>query len=148
MAETIEKDVQVWKLHPDNVPANWPYMRPFLLDALEKQGTIHRHPLDFVLRDLMTGETVGWIITNYDKPVCAMVTKVEEYPLGKSVFIFLLGGEDWLQWGDELDESLMRYANEAGAKWVDTKCRKAIGKILGTGYGYQYKYETFVKELS
>lgn len=147
MGETVEKDVQVWKLHPDIVPANWPYMRPFLQDALQKQGTDKRCPLDFVLLELMTGATIGWVITNFDKPVCAMITKIEHYPLGDSVFIFLLGGDDWIKWGDELDTALMRYANDVGAKWVDTKCRKAIGKILGTGYGYQYKYETFVKEL-
>ena len=145
---TTEKDIMVYRMHPENIPANWPYMRGFLRDALEKQGTIHRQPLDFILLGLMTGETVGWIITNNDKPVCAMVTKIDHYPMGTAVFVFLLGGEDWALWGDELDEALMKYAKEVDAKWVDTKCRKAIGKILSTGYGYEYKFETFVKELT
>lgn len=138
--------ITIYQLQPDQIAANWPYMRGFLQSALEKQGTDQRYPLDYVLRELMTGASQSWMIVVDDKPVCAMVTELHHYPLGTAVDIFLLGGEDWTVWGDDLDTALMTYANQVGAKWVDTRCRKGIGKIL-SDYGYSYKYDFLSKEL-
>lgn len=142
MDETI-----IYKIAKENVAENWPFMRDFLDAALKKYGMDARFPLDFVLRDLTTGESQGWLIVKDGKPVSAAVTETQDYPLGKAVNIFLMGGEGMSEWGDLLHEAIVRYAQEIKAAWIDTGSRRGIGKMFYDRLGYVRKYETYTFEV-
>lgn len=107
-----------------------------------------KYPLDYVLRDLVAGTAQGWLIVQNDKPVSATVTEIQEYPLGKAVNIFLMGGDSMQDWGDELHEAIVKYAREIGAKWIETGSRRGIGKLFYDRLGYTRRYESYTYEVS
>lgn len=125
----------------------WPSMRDYLDAALKKFDTDKKYPLDYVLRDLIAGTAQGWLIVQNDKPVSATVTEIQEYPLGKAVNIFLMGGDSMQDWGDELHEAIVKYAREIGAKWIETGSRRGIGKLFYDRLGYTRRYESYTYEV-
>lgn len=99
--------------------------------------------MDFVLRDLIDGNSQLWTIVSDDRVVSAVVTEVEHYPLGDALIIFLMGGESMEDWGDLLHNAMVKYAEDIGAKWIDTGSRRGIGKMFYDRLGYSRKYETY-----
>lgn len=123
-------------------------MRDYLDAALKKFGMDKKFPLDYVFRDLVAGTSQGWLITQDDKPVSAVVTEVQKYPLGDALNIFLMGGDSMENWGDELHEAMVKYAKFLGAKWIETGSRRGIGKLFYDRLGYTRRYETYTFEVS
>lgn len=140
--------IQIHKIDASEIPKFWIYMRPYLVNALNKYGMDERFPIDFVLMDLMSGASQGWLITEDDKAVSAVVTEVEKYPLGDVMIIFLMGGDSMEDWGDLLHEAMVKYAKEIDAKWIDTGSRRGIGKLFYDRLGYSRKYETYSYEVT
>ncbi len=139
--------MDIYLVPSDNVSLIWLKVRPFLDAALNKYGVSERFPLDCVLADLVSDKSQLWIIVDADKIVSATVTEVEEYPLGKQLIIFLMGGESMQDWGDLLHNAMVKYAKEVGAKWIDTGSRRGIGKMFYDRLGYTRKYETYSFEV-
>lgn len=138
--------IDIYKIPTHEAGHYWGAMRDFLESALVKFNMDEKYPLDCVLRDLITGDAQGWIIIQDDIAVSAAVTELQEYPTGRAVNIFLMGGHDMKSWGAELTETLRLYAVEVGAKWVEAGTRDAIGKdyLLPAGYRKlqsSYSYE-------
>ncbi len=140
--------IEIHKVNKDNVTDCWPHMRGFLDSALNKFGVGERFPLDCVLADLVSGHSQGWLVVEDSKLVSAVVTEIEEYPNGKALIIFLMGGESMDDWGDLLHDAMVKYAQEIGAKWIDTGSRRGIGKKFYDRLGYTRKYETYTFEVS
>ena len=139
--------MDIYRVPFNSVAPMWLKVRPFLDAALNKYGVNERFPLDCVLADLVSGKSQLWIIVDADKIVSATVTEVEEYPLGKQLIIFLMGGDSMQDWGDLLHDAMVKYAKEVGAKWIDTGSRRGIGKMFYDRLGYTRKYETYSFEV-
>lgn len=135
--------IQIYKVDKEQVTEWWLHVRPFLESALCKFGVNERFPLDCVLRDLVNGRSQLWTIASNDQITSAVVTEVEHYPLGDALIIFLMGGESMQDWGDLLHDAMVKYADEIGAKWIDTGSRRGIGKMFYDRLGYSRKYETY-----
>ena len=140
--------MNIYKIDPKDIPDYWPHMRTFLDAALNKYGVNERFPIDYVLLDLMTGKSQGWVIVDDRTVVSAIVTEVEKYPLGDVMIIFLVGGESMEDWGDMLHDAMVEHAKEIGAKWIDTGSRRGIGKLYYDRLGYTRKYETYSFEVT
>lgn len=143
----IARMTEVYKIPKENIDQYWPVMRPYLDSALNKYGVNERFPLDHVLLDLCFGRSQGWIVVHDGVPVSAVVTEVEQYPLGSVMIIFLMGGESMDDWGDVLHQAMVAYAKEVGARWIDTGSRRGIGKKFYDRLGYTRKYETYSFEV-
>lgn len=145
MGET--RMIEVFKINKEVLSDYWPYMRPFLQSALEKFDMDKRFPIDYVLLDLTAGRSQGWVIVESGTVVSAIVTEQIQYPLGKALNIFLVGGENMAEWGDILHESMVKYARENGISWIDTGSRRGIGKKFYDRLGYRRKYENYTFEV-
>ena len=86
--------IEVFKINKEVIHEYWPHMRDFLQSALEKFGTHERFPIEYVLLDLTAGRSQGWVIVESGTVVSAIVTEQIQYPLGKALNIFLVGGEN------------------------------------------------------
>jgi len=64
----MEQDnIAIHKLDASIVLNNWPLIRPFLLSALNKFDTDKKYPIDFVLLDLVRGDSQAWAIIKMEK---------------------------------------------------------------------------------
>lgn len=144
----MEQDnIAIHKLDASIVLNNWPLIRPFLLSALTKFDTDKKYPIDFVLLDLVRGDSQAWAIIKDGKIISASVTSINHLPEGKSLFLFLTGGEGMHEWGTKLHDAFVAYAKENGAKWIDTCSRRGIGKMFYDGLGYVRKSENYTYEV-
>lgn len=144
------EQIVIYKVHPDQVPAYWPYIRGYLDAALKKHKWDERYPLDHLAMELRSRECtkVVWVaVKDSEDVVCATITDLDEYPNGLAVNVFLTGGEGMHEWGDLLHEALVAYAKSVGAKWIDTSSRRGIGKLFYDRLGYTRKQETYVYEV-
>lgn len=140
--------MQIYKLNKEDIPGVWLTIRPFLDAALNKYDVSKKFPLDCVLRDLVSGASQGWVIVNdAGVVVSAIVTEIEHYPLCDTVIIFLMGGESMEDWGDLLHNAIVKYAQEVGAKWIETGSRRGIGKLFYDRLGYKRRYESYSYEV-
>lgn len=140
--------IEIHKINRENVAETWPHMRDYFDAALRKFGMHERYPLDFVLRDLISGQSQSWLVLDDNKLVSAVVTETIEYPLGKVLNLFLMGGENMDDWGDVLHEAMVKYAKEINARWIDTGSRRGIGKKFYDRLGYARKYENYTYEVA
>ena len=135
--------IQVYELNKDQVLQVWTDIRGFLDSALKKYGQDERYPVDILLADLISGRMQGWVIRKDDVTVCAAVTEIIRYPLGDAVNVFLTGGDNMDEWGDDLHNAIVDYAHKIGAKWVDTASRRGLRKKFYDRLGYQCKQVNF-----
>lgn len=138
----------IYKIEANEVVSYWPYMREYLNNALEHFDTHVRMPIDYVLCKLIEGEYQSWFIANEAGATGAAVTYIDEYPQGKVLFGFLMGGENISEWGDLLHETMVKYAREQGCNWIEVCSRKGLGKTFYNRLGYKNRYETYTLEVS
>lgn len=141
--------IQILKIPKEEVGTYWSEMRDFLDSALKKHNWHHRFPLDFLTLKLFYGEYQSFLIYDSEngQVLGALVTENVVYPLGKAINIFLLGGKDMEKWVNQLDDALVFYAKEIGAKWIDTASRRGIGKLYYPQIGYKETQTNYTKEI-
>ncbi|MGB4499633.1 MAG: hypothetical protein WBI40_13175 [Methylococcaceae bacterium] len=124
--------IQVIKIPKEGVIDIWAEMRDSLLKPMVKCTTIDRFPLDFLLLSLIKGEKQAWIIWDGEQEIilASLVTEINHYPTGLAINLFLLGGESMDLWHEQLTHCLFNYAQEIGAKWLDTYSRRGFWKTL------------------
>lgn len=129
-----------------NIQDAWPRVKNILSDTLNKTGWEQRYPLHYLYVDLVSNELQCWIIEEYQEIKGVAVTQIIEYPLGKCLFVFQLGGSNMADWYKKLQECFVTYAIQIGAKWIDASARAGMGKqyLHDLGYktqNYHYTYE-------
>lgn len=137
----------IYKIEANEVTSYWPYMREWLCNALEHFETHVRMPIDYVLIELIEGRYQSWFIANESGATGAAVTYIDEYPQGKVLFGFLMGGKNIDEWGDLLHETMVIYARERGCKWIEVCSRKGLGKTHYSRLGYTRRFETYTLEV-
>ena len=136
--------IAVYKISQEQVLDYWPEMRDFLEKGLAAFDQHDLFPLDMVLRDLLLGDAQGWLATKDDMPICAVATRINSYPKGDAVLVWLMGGEYVQSWCATVHNAIVKYADEIGAKWVETNTRRGMGKLFQESLGYKRKHENYL----
>jgi hypothetical protein len=141
--------ISIVKVDKEDVGAYWFFMRDFLNDALKKYKWDDRFPLDMLPLKLVYGEYQAFLILERDTQEIfgALVTETISYPLGNALNLFLLGGKEMELWVNDLDDALVLYAKEIGAKWIDTGSRRGIGKLYYPNLNYKEIQTCYTKEI-
>lgn len=142
--------MRIYKIEKENIPIVWGEIRDYLEGALKKYEWQERFPIDYVLLTLLSGERQGWVIYDEltDKIVGAVVTEKIDYPLGRAVNGFLLGGENMDDWANLIDEAMVIYCQEVGARWFDTGSRRGLGRAYYSKLGYQETQTSYTKKIN
>ena len=124
--------IQINKIPKEMIISAWGDIRELLIKPMIKCTTIDRFPLDYLLLSLIKGEKQAWFIFDdeQNKIIAAFVTENIQYPTGLAINLFLLGGEGLENWRDELTYTMFNYAQEIGAKWLDTYSRRGFWETL------------------
>lgn len=127
----------VQPLRPDMVAVVWHLIRPYLQSALESSEFHERYTVNDLYNDIKQSNYLCWVATENEKIKAAAITEIVDHPHGRSVYIFLVGGEDFDSWGDEMQEAFMAHAKRYDATWMDALVRPGFAKVLSKKYGYK-----------
>jgi len=150
MATTIQHGtnlVSVFLLNQGEIHAFWQHIKDHLQGALDKSNWSERYPIETLYSDLISGEHKCWIISDSTTIQGVSITQDLEYPLGKSVMVFLLTGDGMHLWYEKLHESLVSYAKTNGMKWIDACAREGMGKKYLKNIGYKNNANHYVLEV-
>jgi hypothetical protein len=87
-----------------------------------------------------------WIKWNDKGPIGAFVTQILNYPQLNVLLVLLLGGKEFLEWREEVDELLHRFGKEHDCKYVEFFGRKGWGNYL-KDINYKEQVRMFSKEI-
>ena len=94
----------------DYVEQAWEYVEGYIDDAL-KHGIGEYTTTD--IKDLcQTQQMQLWVKYENDTVRGAFVTQILNYPQMKILLVLLLGGNDFIEWRDEVDEVLLKFGKE------------------------------------
>ena len=128
--------VNVLLLDRDDIPAFWGHIKGYLSDALDKSQWSERYPLPSLYADLLTGDSQCWIVSKNQLIIGVAVTQEIQYPLGKSLFVYLLGGKSMDEWACRLHKEFDIHAQGNNIKWIDACARHGLGKKYLVRIGY------------
>ena len=127
--------VNVITLDKEDITAFWQHIKQLLIVGLEKSRWNERYPIQSLYTDLLTGELKCWIVSGDNIIKGVAVTQDIEYPLGKSLLVYLLSGENMHEWADHLHKEFIKYAEKNNYKWIDACARQGLGKKYLAGLG-------------
>jgi hypothetical protein len=122
----------------------WQYAEEFIVDAL-KHGIGEYLPEDIKLM-CQDRRMQLWIKWNDKGPIGAFVTQILNYPQLNVLLVLLLGGKEFLEWREEVDELLHRFGKEHDCKYVEFFGRKGWGNYL-KDINYKEQVRMFSKEI-
>ena len=122
----------------------WEYVEDYISDAL-KHG-IGEYTTDDIKQACQEQRMQLWIKWDDDEVKGAFVTQLLNYPQLKVLLVLLLGGDEFKEWRDEVDEVLLRFGKEHDCKYVEFFGRKGWTKFL-KDLGYKEQVRMFAKEI-
>lgn len=134
-------------LKQSDIDVFWSYIDRMLSHVLTKSGWGERYPIDALLDDLENDVLQCWIVSDEKDIHGVAITQEIEYPLGKSLLVFQLVGENMQVWHKQLSDSFYKYAKENGIKWIDACGRSGLGKAYLSELGYKSTTNHYVKEV-
>ncbi|MEG9884909.1 MAG: hypothetical protein V6Z86_09980 [Hyphomicrobiales bacterium] len=93
--------------------------------------------IDDVLLELLTGDSVLWVIFNTDDMYDiygAATTRIVQYPNAKVVCGDFCGGREVMIWSKELEDTIIAYAKHVGARQVELYGRRGWARAFGPGW--------------
>ena len=139
--------MNVLLLKQSDIDVFWSYIDRMLSHVLEKSGWGERYPIDALLDDLENGGLQCWIVSDERDIHGVAITQDIDYPLGKSMLVFQLVGENMEVWHKQLSDSFDKYAKENGIRWIDACARPGLGKKYLSNIGYKELNNHYVKEV-
>ncbi len=128
----------------DYVEQAWEYVEGYIADAL-KHGIGEYTTTD--IKDLCQAQHMQlWVKYENDTVRGAFVTQILNYPQMKILLVLLLGGNDFIEWRDEVDEVLLKFGKEHDCKFVEFFGRKGWGNYL-KDINYKEQVRMFSKEI-
>tara|TARA_S200002703_G_scaffold105890_1_gene91861 strand:+ start:124 stop:546 length:423 start_codon:yes stop_codon:yes gene_type:complete len=102
-------------------------------------------------KDIYDGVKEGiyaiWLVLDGEKPICALTTRIVQYPEGrKSLSIDWIGGTRMKEWLPLLQETMTKYAKDNQCTHLEGFGRQAWIKWIGK-YGWKPAYVAFDMEL-
>jgi len=134
-------------LNQSDIDVFWSYIDVKLNHVLTKSGWGERYPIDSLYDDLTEGALQCWIVSDERDIHGVAVTQDIDYPLGKSMLVFQLVGENMEVWHRQLSESFDKYAQQNGIRWIDACARAGLGKKYLSEIGYKTLNNHYVKEV-
>jgi hypothetical protein len=124
----------------------WTYVEEYIVNSLKhgigeytpediKQACIENRMQLWVKWDDEASDTTG-----------AFVTQILNYPQLNVLLVLLLGGKEFLEWREEVDELLHRFGKEHDCKYVEFFGRKGWGNYL-KDINYKEQVRMFSKEI-
>lgn len=131
------EEVKVYKVSSDNA-RGIEMVLELVSTAMIRAGT---HTLEQVAEGLQTRKYQGWIVV-CGNSTGGLVTKVNRTPRGVQYLnVWLLGGEDFMLWGDAIIDSLKRYAREQNCARVTATVRPGLSRWLTRRFGWRKRAE-------
>jgi hypothetical protein len=121
---------------------SWFAVRRFLYEAVEQAWG---YDLDDVLQRLYKEECCLWVLEKDMKIQACVVTEIINYPQGRALNIWLLGGEDFKEWKDCI-ASLESYARHYRCDFITGMARPGLMKLI-RDLGFTKTLVTGVKTL-
>ncbi len=118
----------------DHVPALWPVVENHLERAIERAGG--RISGQTVMKSILDGTHLLWIISDGDKISAAMVTRIAEYPLKKMLVVESLGGSELKHWLPVAFNALKGYAKDMSLSGIEMYGRSGWTRALAP-YGWR-----------
>jgi len=139
--------MRVILLSPNEVTLYWMLIKDMLIGALEKSKWIDRYPIQALYDDLIESDKKCWLVVTYEKIIAVAVTQDVDYPLGKSLLVFQLFGDDMETWYSLLNENFDKYSRDLGIKWIDACAREGLGKKYLSRIGYKVLNHHYCKKV-
>ena len=103
--------------------------RRLLADAVEASGG--RESLETIFHRVITEECQLWIIFGEeDRPITALVTRIENYSLKRMLNFLFIGGAEMGDWLEDLLYATERFAREHGCEGFELVGRPGWKKVL------------------
>lgn len=130
--------VNIHIIRPEIVPDVWPVIWPLLEPALADD---FMHDEQSLKAMLLTDEAMLLNATVDGAIKGAVVLKIENQK-SRIAYVCYLGGRDFPEWGEKMNESLERIARESGCRYVmghGTKAWQRVMKDFKPGKTLYYK---------
>jgi hypothetical protein len=111
----------------------WPEVRPFIEDALRRDGS-DRYLPDDVLLLLIEGKAALWIAWRGREIDAAIITQILQYPRCKDCRIWLIGGRNLRGWAYKARDAIEQFARFNGCRYVSGGLRRGWLRIGGSGW--------------
>jgi hypothetical protein len=116
-----------WRLVPtEEVGLAWPTVAPILAEAVERDEG--RSTLHDILRSLVNGHTMLWVVSDTD-PIAAIVTGPVRYPRETRLRIEWLAGERFDEWAHFIAE-VETHARQCGMAAIEFGGRPGLARTL------------------
>lgn len=129
--------MNIIKLNISDIDVFWSYIDRLLTNALIKSRWIERYPIDSLLDDLENGNMDCWIVSDEKEIHGVAITQDLNYPLGDSLMVFLLAGNNMQDWYEKLNDTFIEYAKSKNMKWIDACAREGLSKKYMADKGYK-----------
>ena len=110
------------------MPAYWPIVEGWVESALEHADDLYSK--EYIFASLMNRDMQLWLILKDDKPIACCVSKVNVYPIAKTICAFIVAGSDSDSWIDELTDTLSKFGKENGCSVIEAHGRMGWKKKL------------------
>ena len=121
----------------------WEHTSSYIEDAL--QYGVGEYTTEDIKEACIEKRMQLWI--NWEDGVKGVfVTQVINYPQLSILLVLLLGGKEFIEWRDEVDETLNEFGKEHGCKYVEFFGRKGWGNYL-KDINYKEQVRMFTKEI-
>ncbi len=112
----------------ETLPVVWEQFRPKIQEALSG-GMGDHYSEAYYYQEVLSGRMMMWAM--HESEIMAVgIVSVNEFPIGKSLFIELLAGSQLDTWLDEVEPLLKEYARQIGATTIEASCRPGLAKKL------------------
>ena len=119
----------------------WPFVEAFLEGAAEK--TYGRFTVSNIYERIEEDGYQLWVAFDETAKIKgAVVTNICNYPQRKILSMTYCGGEDLIEWKDQMLDILRRYAKDVGCDAIEAVARKGWAKVFRED-GYKERWVTF-----
>ena len=120
----------------------------FELEALEQSVSEDFAGVDAakVLSECVVGGAQLWRVLVENVARGILVTQVREWPSGRELYVWHMGGEGIVKVMGQVQEKLEEYARACDCAWVRSLSRPGAGKLM-RGLGYEVHAWMMLKQL-
>ena len=122
----------------------WNHVEPYIEKAL-KHG-LGEYAAEDIKKECKEKRMQLWVHASKESKG-AFVTHIMKYPQMNVLLVLTLGGENFENWNEELNETLVGFGKEHGCKYIELFGRKGWGKAFLNGINYKEQGRVFVKEI-
>jgi len=145
MRDEIHTGLKFGYVPPERLGLVWEDARALLKPAVQTAGG--RFTVDDIYADARAEKILLWLVTDTDDThVAAITTRVIHFPNKRVMAMDWIGGRRMKEWLPLVQDTIERYAQDAGCTELEGYGRPAWGRWLER-YGWKPNYIAFKMEL-